>query len=240
MTLLGGTSFKPSDLFAVEPLNRKVSSVDLTIGRMIDENGSDLPEDYKLKPGKMVFVISEEVFALPPNVTGFVSCKTALTHNGVWAITVGIVDPGWTGPVSTTLVNFGKNARLLSRGSSFLRVAFFSHDVDEDETEKQKENPVDPNVAAASYLRAAKHHAVKFPPTFLDQDKLADRAGKKAWSSMRTGALLWGTIIALLIAIVQAGTAAVERNIFPPESSASDRIDRLEQRISEIEGHEAQ
>ena len=75
----------------------------------------------------MVQVVSAEVFNLSATTTGHVTYKTELTKNVIWALTVGIVDPGWTGPVATTLLNFSRDDHAVALGDTFLRVTFFDH-----------------------------------------------------------------------------------------------------------------
>ena len=98
---------------------RRASSFDLTIGAIFNHRGQRIEGSYLLEPGQMVQVVSQEVFSLPRNITGHVTYKTSLTKKGIWALTVGIVDPGWKGPVATTLLNFVVLIMLLCLGRHF-------------------------------------------------------------------------------------------------------------------------
>lgn len=232
MTLLSGAKLDPSKLFAGTLAKKKrPSSVDLTIGKMLDAKGNDLGNECTLFPGEMVFVVSHEVFSLPENVTGLVTCKTSLTHDGVWAITVGLVDPCYVGPVATSLVNFGISAKPLSLGMPFLRVVFFEH-----EPHVSRE-PKDADEERIAYHLAAKQMAVRFPPRFLNQDELATKAVEKTWDKMRNGTLFWGAVLAIFFSLLQAGSVAIDRYYFSKDLvlPASEQIAELTQRLERLE-----
>src|SRR5690348_9613144 len=106
MTLITGNALDPKTFFKEGQPSLQGSSFDLTIGSIFDQEGKKVEGLFTLKPGHMVQVVSTEVFNLSDRVTGHVTYKTTLTKKGIWALTVGIVDPGWDGPVATTLLNF--------------------------------------------------------------------------------------------------------------------------------------
>lgn len=198
MTLLSASALDPKEFFrqGCEAL-RRGSSFDLTIGSIYNSNGQKVSGPFTLKPGHMVQVVSAEIFDLPNQITGHVSYKTALTQKGVWALTVGIVDPGWNGPVSTTLLNFSRNDHVIAKGDPFLRVSFFEH------------APVSPDRLRKAppleeYLTNVQRSAASmFPETFLDNKGIADRAGAEAATQVRNKALLWAGAIGLFFAFIQ-------------------------------------
>ena len=127
MSLISGRDLANTRQFfsaGTPPVNG--TSVDLTIGRIFDHEGEEWIRPYILKPGQMVQVVSKEAFALPDTITGHVTYKTALTRQGVWALTVGIVDPGWKGPISTTLLNFSNVNHSIARETVFSGSVFLS------------------------------------------------------------------------------------------------------------------
>ena len=115
MTLLAGNALDPKRFFTSGNPQVQGSSFDLTIGCIFDHQGKKVVGPFTIKPGHMVQVVSSEELKLSDQVTGHVTYKTTLTRQGIWALTVGIVDPGWTGPVSTTLLNF---SRVFERGGT--------------------------------------------------------------------------------------------------------------------------
>lgn len=173
------------------------SSFDLTIGCIFDHEGKKVDGPFNLKPGHIVQVASAEVFRLPPNITGHVTYKTTLTQKGIWALTVGIVDPGWNGPVSTTLLNFSRADYPLTVGDPFLRVSFFEHDPVS--LTKLRTTP-----SLEEYNKnVQKAAAALFPPTFLNSEAIAIDAGKRVMEQVRNQALAWIAGVAIIFTICQ-------------------------------------
>jgi deoxycytidine triphosphate deaminase len=127
MSLITGNALDPNRFFSAGKAVSRGTSFDLSIGTIYDHEGKLVAGDFKLDPGQMVQVVSAEIFNLPETVTGHVTYKTTLTKQGIWALTIGIVDPGWNGPVTTSLLNFSKVPYLLKGGDAFLRVSLFEH-----------------------------------------------------------------------------------------------------------------
>jgi deoxycytidine triphosphate deaminase len=116
MSIVTGAALNPARFFKPGTLPvAQGSSFDLTIGKIYDNKGQEISGPFVLAPNAMVQVVSAEVFSLPPEYTGHVTYKTGLTREGIWALTVGIVDPGWDGPIATTLLNF---SRVISAAST--------------------------------------------------------------------------------------------------------------------------
>lgn len=82
---------------------------------------------FKLPPRGIVWVVSNEEFALPENVTGLATLRTTWTHDGILALNVGIIDPGWHGPLAAALVNFTNKTFVVKKNEQFLRVIFHNH-----------------------------------------------------------------------------------------------------------------
>jgi hypothetical protein len=180
MTLVAADALDPKRFFGegCEPL-RQGSSFDLTIGGIYDSKGQKVAGPFTLKPGHMVQVASAQVFDLPDQITGHVTYKTTLTSKGIWALMVGIVDPGWDAPISTTLLNFSRIDHVISEGDPFLRVSFFRHaPVPSDCLRK----------APPDYLKNVQRAAAStFPETFLNHKEIARRAGVTATTRTSTG-----------------------------------------------------
>jgi deoxycytidine triphosphate deaminase len=195
MALVAGNSLDSKNFFSEGKAIAQGSSFDLTIGRIFDHEGKEIDGIFTLKPGHMVQVVSAEVFNLNDRTTGHVTYKTTLTKKGIWALTVGIVDPGWTGPVSTTLLNFSKVDHGIAAGDAFLRVSFFEHDpVSSDKLRS----------APGNYLKdIQKTAASMFPQTFLDNEKISRSAGELVLERIRKEALIWVAAVALIFTVIQ-------------------------------------
>jgi deoxycytidine triphosphate deaminase len=199
MTLLSGTALDPKKFFR-EGNSPTVqgSTFDLSIGKIFDPNGKEVRDYFRLRPGEMVQVVSAEVFNLDNSVTGHVTYKTSLTQKGVWALTVGIVDPGWDGPIATTLLNFSRNDRTIHIGDLFLRVSLFKH---EPVSKMRKADDL-----PTYHKMIQKLAACEFPPTFLNKEEIAQYAGATVLERIRKEALVWIAAIALIFTIIQMGS----------------------------------
>ncbi|MBY3030982.1 hypothetical protein HF265_18060 [Rhizobium leguminosarum] len=197
MTLLAGEDLDPAKIFSFGTGVKHGSSIDLTIGEVFDSEGKPAADPFVLKPGEIVQVVSKEIFKLPAYVTGHVTYKTTLTHKGIWALTVGIVDPGWTGPVTTTLLNFSRLDHVIHRGDEFLRVSLFEH-------APVHLDDMRPAPPLGTYLKNQQKAAGSlFPKTFLDGEKVADKATSKVMNRLRLEALAWLVLIAAVLSLGQ-------------------------------------
>jgi len=106
-----------------EDSSYRAASYDLRIGKLIKPDG-EVTDSYTLPAQGIVEVISKERVNIPGDVAGFAMVKTSLCNEGLLALNIGILDPGWNGPISSFLINFGKNERLLTSDEVFLRLTF--------------------------------------------------------------------------------------------------------------------
>jgi dUTPase len=179
MTLIAGDRLVHSHFFSSGTPTARGTSFDLTIGSIFDHTGKKIDEPFNLEPGQMVQVVSAEVFKLPDTITGHVTYKTELTKNGIWALTVGIIDPGWNGPIATTLLNFSRVDHAVAQGDKFLRVTFFEHAAVPHECLESCESVND-------YLLSVRKTAMtRFPQTFLNKEEIANNAGDAVLKRIR-------------------------------------------------------
>ena len=232
MTLVTGAELSNEDFFSAGNAKPRGSSFDLTVGTIIDHGGQIVHGPFILEPGHMVQVISAEVFNLSDSVTGHVTYKTALTKRGVWALTVGIVDPGWDGPISTTLLNFSKVPFAIASGDTFLRVSFFEHDSVPAQN-LTKAPSVDEYVRDLQKIGGS-----LFPETFLNTSEIAEKARESVTDWIKNNALLWIAMAAGVLALVQvvAIAAQIGLQIWVRDDLGDlhAKIAVLESRISEL------
>jgi Deoxycytidine deaminase len=103
--------------------NYKNASYDLRVDKIITPDGKE-QDTYSIKPNCMVVVVSQESVTVPENVIGFAYVKTSLSQKGIMANNIGIIDPQYSGPLSSVLINFGKEEYELSKDDPFLRITF--------------------------------------------------------------------------------------------------------------------
>ena len=235
MTVLAANALDATKFFKESNPVEQGSSFDPTVGSIFDHTGTKVAGPFVLEPGHTVQVISAEVFNLPANVTGHVTYKTSLTQKGIWALTVGIVDPGWDGPISTTLLNFSKVAYAISEGDAFLRVILLEHAPAKDE--KLRKAPRQ-DVYVKEVQRAA---ATLFPRTFLDKDAIAIQAGQRVMEQIRNQALAWIAGIAILFTLMQfiADFASFKLSNPPPSAGIAawrEAVAELNRELASVKG----
>tara|TARA_R110002094_G_scaffold31194_4_gene43712 strand:- start:312 stop:1025 length:714 start_codon:yes stop_codon:yes gene_type:complete len=174
----------------------KNSTYDLTIGDIfavgpanVKRRRKDGPEKrYFIGPREMVFVLSKEHFALPSNVTGVATLRTTFTKDGLLALNVGIIDPLFSGPISTALLNFSDRPVEIHVGQKFFRVLFLEHDDVADFSPEKDES-----VEHQEYVRELEKKAYsEFPKTYLNVPSSDDEFYYRNFWKMLYAGLTYG------------------------------------------------
>jgi len=122
--MLTGEAIRQRDIVAKAISSSwRQASYDLRIGKLIDPEG-EVVFEYNLPPRGIVEVISKERIRVPADLSGTAMVKTSLCNEGILALGIGLIDPGWDGPISSFLINFGKSPRRLAVDDVFLRTTF--------------------------------------------------------------------------------------------------------------------
>lgn len=149
--------------------NYRPAGYDLSVGKIITVEGQEVSKNsYWLAPQGIVEVISRETIKLPKDVAGYAMVKTALCNKGILALNIGIVDPGYDGPLSTTLINFGKREFQLDVNSVFLRVTFHECETSSRSTWPQPVN-------RQEYVADKKAKVQHFGNTFLNLQSAVEK-----------------------------------------------------------------
>ncbi len=171
----------------VSPFRREAfrgSVHELLVGKVVDPRGTtfSLFEDagagaatdvFELKPREVVTIVSREIVRCPDDMTLLISLTRGLTDGGVLALDGGIVDPGYEGPLSVTVINLSASSRALSLKDSFGRVAFFGHD-------KVRE-PAGETFDHAEFVSHVKRRMLeRSPAVYVDYDLLRKEAADAA------------------------------------------------------------
>lgn len=190
--IVGKEIFSRGLLEGADEQHLKNSTYDLTIGDIfavgpanVKRRRKDGPEKrYFIGPREMVFVLSKEHFALPSNVTGVATLRTTFTKDGLLALNVGIIDPLFSGPISTALLNFSDRPVEIFVGQKFFRVLFLEHD---DVAEFSPKN--DKSVKQQTYIRELEKKAYsEFPKTYLNVPSSDDEFYyRNFWKMLYTG-----------------------------------------------------
>ncbi|HEY1580485.1 MAG TPA: hypothetical protein VGF82_25770 [Terracidiphilus sp.] len=196
LSLLSGEEIKSLALIensADENLYR-ASTYDLSIGEIIPAGPASGGSEYNLPPGGTVRVVSKESLKLPNNITGHALLKNELCRKGVLALNIGVIDPGFQGPISSTLINFGRGDFAVKQGDPFLRISFHRCPPSSKADKSAKYDRKD-------YISRVKDEVAAYmTPTFLNVEATAAKAAKTAFGSFKEGLVLWATIVTVLLA----------------------------------------
>jgi deoxycytidine triphosphate deaminase len=198
------------------------TTYDATVGEIIYGGAIIKEQEFTLESRGVVWVVSEEEFHLPDNVTGLATLKTTWTHDGVLALNVGVIDPGWEGPVATALVNFGKNDFVVTKGKQFFRILFHEHAAT---GEQPNQHP------KQTYLEDIVRKSRSFSPEFLNMNSLADEVSTKILKLPRWAYLL--TIIAIVISVL-AIYMPISWSVGTEHYQGQARIENLEKQIEAL------
>ena len=200
------------------------STFDSRVGTIVTKSGVCEKETYTLKPRGIVWLISAERFRMPENVTGITTLRTTWTRQGILTLTVGIVDPCYDGPLTTAVINFGKNDFCIKEGEPFFRTAFFKHEISENEVRSEEE---------AEYRKSVISDTNHFSDNFLTIDSLAQELVPKMFSLPRWGVKIGlGALILGLLALVLPPAIGINNEII----QKNVKIEALEKRIQVLEG----
>jgi deoxycytidine triphosphate deaminase len=171
------------------------ASYDVRIDQVIQPDGGS-SEIYAMPPQGIAEVISQERIAVPRYIGGFAMVKTSLCNEGILPLNIGIIDPGYSGRVSSFLVNFGRADRILKKDDVFLRLVF--HRLDGDITE-----PKISNIEDSKYIRDKKaHFKERFGTEFLDVAAITERFAKNTFNEYKNKALGYVAASGFLLAIL--------------------------------------
>jgi dUTPase len=160
-----------------------VVSYDMTAKDIVTLDNKVLT-NYLLPPQGMVVVVTKESFKLKDkNIVGFTTVKNALSRKGIMAVNIGLVDPGYDGPISSILINFGKSSFEIKSDDTFLRMTF--HKYNPLNSDIENEGIVNVTVPYPEYLDNRRNESNNYlDTTFLYlkdiQNKASEAAKQKA------------------------------------------------------------
>lgn len=198
--LLNGNEIRRRGLVVnSDPKMYKAASYNPRIGKILTSKGDELA-NYVLPPLGTVEVVSVEEFRLPKEVAAYATVKTSLCNNGILAINIGILDPLWSGPVSSTLINFGKNPYLLQPDSEFLRITFHEY-----QPQSIVPRPSAPILSHQEYVADRKQKALQhLSETFLDLEQktrqITQSVASEVLNDWRQGFIKWVPVAAFSVA----------------------------------------
>ncbi|MGZ8845982.1 MAG: dCTP deaminase domain-containing protein [Pyrinomonadaceae bacterium] len=200
--------------------NFRATSYDLSVGKIITVEGKEV-EDLVLRPSGVVQVISSERITLPPDITSLAMVKTDLCNKGILALNIGIAGPGYSGHLSSPLLNFSKTDFYLTKDEVFLRLVFQECYI------SPRQRSSDP-LSDQDYIATRKKQAVNFSDKFLNVEAIATEAGNKTFGDFKREAfkmvpLLIGGL-AVLTFLLTFGANYANRAIWSSDDIRKENI----------------
>jgi len=177
------------------PASEREASYELRIDKLVDSEGNIVSEFF-LKPQGIVKVVSKEIVTIPLDAMGFVFVKTKLCNEGVLALNIGIVDPGFSGPLQSALINFGKGSVRLRAGDVYSRIVFHSIDP------KCNAMASTPLSHSDVYRNVVDQIDAALGESFLNISSTVDKAAGEMLSKAKKSAVLWISTGAVFITIL--------------------------------------
>lgn len=234
------------------------SSLDLRIGEIFlpKVNKFDLDSrpagetGYQLKAGQSVVVETLEELTLDRTISGFCFPPARLSRDGLLMTNPGHVDPGFSGKLTFTLINFGREICSLRHGQAIGTFLFF--DVGEG-PEVPYADRVKPESSSGNKIARILN---KLSPDFANFSERAERIAKaeveKAKLDLEFKKIIWPAAIGAVITLVgiigsqvlesstnvtneelelevQELRAFIEAEISKEASGIGDRLEPLEQ-----------
>jgi hypothetical protein len=207
-------------------VGERPTTYDATVGSIIRCGVEVQDLNFVLRPRQIVWVVSAETFDMGNSTTGLATLKTQWTHQGVLALNVGIVDPGWNGPLAAAVVNFSSSDFVIERGTPFFRILFHKHKA----ILAAELRPL--TFSRDEYVRQIIGHSKSFATTFLDMDDLSRSVADKVFGLPRWGLIL--SFIAVVIGLL-AISIPVGVSILMDTSGDKSKIAVLDKKISDLE-----
>lgn len=203
----------------------------ITIGKIITSKG-EVVDSLVLEPQGIAHLISAENVKLPGDVCAFAHVLTRKCNDGLLTLNIGVIDPGWDNKLSSPILNFSSEKRLLVVGQEFIRITFHS----------LRESCPDgvstyENMSEEKYISGIRERSVGgFGKHFLNIRKLVGQASKKESAQFRDALLRYLPIAAFSLAVfallVTIGGAAATRAL---SQSQGDAVTQLEERAKALE-----
>ncbi len=99
----------------------KIAVVDVTVGKLPELKTITLP--YVMQPNEFVIARTIEDLETPYDLMGILAPKAESFRTGL-GIFVGLVDPGYKGPIVFGIKNLGENKITLTKGMPLVKITY--------------------------------------------------------------------------------------------------------------------
>jgi dUTPase len=209
----------------------RASTYDLSVGEIIPSGHWSGGTEYTVPSGGTVRVVSKESLKMPKDITGHALLKNELCRKGVLAINIGVIDPGFEGPISSILINFGRGDFIVKQGDPFLRISFHRCPVSPKADKSSK-------YTREQYISNVRNEVAAYmATTFLNMEETTKKAAEKAFVSFKEGLVVWATLVAVLLGALAIfaplGASYVDRYVARQEQREADLEQKVEKKVEE-------
>lgn len=183
-------------------------SYDLTVDKIITRKGK-IFQNYEVPPNSLVTIISKESVVIPKNIVGHAYVKTSLSQKGIMANNIGLIDPDYSGSLSSVIVNFGKSTYPIKKGDTFLRLSFTNiRDIDEKDFVDRKFSK-----DLGDYLNSQRSNSMEYlGNSFVNVNKIIKNASKEVRNSVIRYTARIGLIVGILALLIASLTFYLRMN----------------------------
>lgn len=144
------------------------ASYTVRVGVLIDRLGNEVTKfPYKLQPQGMISTVTAEQFDLRNQcVYGYTTVRNTLSRIGIMGLNIGLIDPGYSGPIGVILVNFGKKPFLIKKNDQIMRVTFHQYNAPTTSIPHILESKT-----REDYISSKQSEAGRLPELFLNLNK---------------------------------------------------------------------
>lgn len=113
-----------------EPSNLEACSYDLRIGtifqdgQIINKDHQRQSEQFVIKPGEVIYLLTLEEIKLPDNICATVFPRNFDSSEGLLVLNPGHIDAGYQGAITVTAINLRKTPLTIQRGRKILTIVF--------------------------------------------------------------------------------------------------------------------
>lgn len=81
-----------------------------------------------IKPAQLVWIRAREDISMPANTVGLWIQTQKLARQGLLLLNISLIEPGYEGPLTAVLVNFGKNKVVIRQDTKIAKIVFLTLD----------------------------------------------------------------------------------------------------------------
>jgi dCTP deaminase len=217
------------------------ASLDLRVGDIYvpgvkpnESGGLERPkESHILKAGQTAVVFTKETIKIPDDLGAIGFPPTHISDNGILMTNPGHVDPGFTGQLSFTIINMGKEPFCIRRDDLIVTLVFFKLGGPAYRSYNQR----NPTASAEGRPDLRQDRLDRLAPDMLNVDSRVKKITKSEENKTRLVAVLAPVLLAIFVALGTIFGPALSnwKTHFDDVKSLQIRVDELEQKVKDLQ-----